>query len=102
MLSHYEQRILTALEFELARHHSKRATVIRALRLPIASLALVTIMYLSITSTLSRTAASLSLALLGVVVGWLLVGAVRRRIMGPRFRRWLRKLAQQRGGPGHT
>ena len=99
MLSNYEQRILTELEVELARHRSKRASVIRALRLPTASLALAATMYLSISSMLSRTAASLSIALLGIAVGWLLVGVVRRRIMGPRIRRRLRKLARERRPP---
>jgi hypothetical protein len=102
MLSNYEQRILTELEVELTRHSSRRASWLRALRLPVVSLALVATTYLSVSSILPRTAASLAIALLGIVVGWLLVGVVRRRIMGPRIRRRLRKLARQRRAPGQA
>ena len=96
MLSNYERRVLNQLEGELAHQRTRTASTLRACRLPIASLALAALIYLSVTAPLPRLTSSLAIAVLGVTVGWLLVSAYRRHILGPRIRLRLRRARNQR------
>jgi len=89
MLSNYEYRILGELELELTRRSSWPSRAAQASRLPIALSALVASIIVSTVLDLPLIAATLMVAGLGVIVGWLLVGVVRRNVMGPRIRRKL-------------
>jgi Flp pilus assembly protein TadB len=95
MLSDYERRILDELEVELRRHRSRRSAAVHGSRLPVAALGLAAAIYLSVVAALAPLVASPLIAVLGVLVGWLLVNVVRRRFLGPGARRRLRRARRQ-------
>jgi hypothetical protein len=101
MLSDYERRILNELEVELRRPHGRLWLTLRGARLPTAVTALVTLVVLSSLAVISGGTGSLGAALLGVIVGWLLVSAVRRHVLGPRARRQLRRARRSRDSKPH-
>jgi hypothetical protein len=90
MLSDYERRILNQIEVELRRPRRRSSAVLRAARLPIAFMLLCLAIGLSEAALLPSRVGPPLAALLGTVVGWLLVSAMRQHVMGPRTRRRLR------------
>src|SRR5665213_970887 len=93
MLSNYERRIPSEIELDLIKikGRSKLGVAFRALRLPVAFMALGTAMMLSAGDQLPGSVGVVLVAGAGVLVGWLLVGAIRRRLWGPRVRARLRR-----------
>ena len=94
MLSNYERRVLNEIELDLTRMkcpRSKLRAAIRSLRLPVALMALGASMSLSTGDQLPRWVGAVLVAAFGVLVGWLLLGAIRRRVWGPRLRGQLRR-----------
>jgi hypothetical protein len=90
MLSNYERRVLNEIEVDLTRR-AKWRVALRAFRLPLALLAASAVVALSAATVVSGMTGSLLTLVLGVIIGWLLVSIVRRRIVGPRIRRRLKR-----------
>jgi hypothetical protein len=94
MLSNYERRVLNAIEVDLTRNRAKCRAALRAFRLFITLAAAGVVVGLSAAGTISGVTGSLLALATGVGIGWLLVGIVRARILGPRIRRRLRRANQ--------
>jgi hypothetical protein len=91
MLSNYERRVLNEIEVDFARRRAKWRGVLRASRLPLTLLAASAVVALSAARVVSGLTGSLLTLVLGMIIGWLLVSIVRRRILGPRIRRHLKR-----------
>jgi len=98
MLSNYERRILSEIELDLTRIRSpgsKLLAAIRSVRLPMAMITLGAAMSISIGNQVAKPWGAVLVAGCGVMVGWLLVGAIRRRVWGPRLRARMRHPRRQ-------